>query len=104
VADGKSILDQLIEEAAAAGAKAAQADDFVLKLSSTDKDGNHYEVEGVPASKAGTWLRDHFGIGGDEGKGDEGKGDEGKGDEGKGNGQPAGLRSLFPQQGKGKAS
>jgi hypothetical protein len=99
--EGKSILDRLIEEAAAKGKELAQEGDFAVNLTTTDEDGHAHSVQGIPVSQAAGFLHKFFGIG--DAPGDEGEG-EGQGDEG-GKGKPGGgggatpLKRYFGQTG-----
>jgi hypothetical protein len=90
---GKSILEQLIEEASEAGRKAGQSEDFAVNLSTTDKDGNKHSLEGIPVSQARRFLFDKFGIGDPPGEG------EGQA-EGEGEGQAAHPIKAYFGQGK----
>ena len=84
MAEGKSILEQLLEEAADKGKQAAEAGDFAVNLSTTDSEGTH-TIEGIPVSKVGKSFLARFGItSGDDDAADAGKDDKGEGDKGEG--------------------
>lgn len=74
--DGKSILEQLIEEATKLGAEGARKEDFAVNLRNAAGD----EVTGIPISQAAGWLHDKFGIGEapKKGTGDGGTGEQGQ--------------------------
>jgi hypothetical protein len=96
---GKSILEQLIEEAHQAGEKRGREGDFAVNLSTTDTDGTH-TIEGIPMSQVGKGFLARFGIT-DEGEGQGGEGGQGEG--GEGEGPPANpIRAYFGDAGKKK--
>lgn len=71
MAEKKSILEQLLEEAMAKGAEQAQSEDFAVNLRADDGSS----IEGIPLSKVGKDFLAKFGITSGEGDGDGGEGD-----------------------------
>ena len=86
----KSILEQLMEEAAAVGENRARDRDTPVRLKVGDD-----EIEGVPLSMLGADTLAKFGLTGPGG--DSGEGGDGGGSEGTGGGQGDGgtVREFF---------